>query len=202
MGYRPIRLFQDLLLGDNILYSLPLAMISTIDNKALVLLKLLLPDFNPVIQPVKSSEDNGVEIGKVDLPLGAGADYFFQLWSYGDCERQICARRVNSRSDDEYFWYRPLEMGEFAGSSQDLSDTFCEELEALLAHQTRIVQRKGWLFWHIRCEYYAGNAWKCISGQSAFRGGRFKPPQISGTVQTYQSGPIAKVKTQVSSIGN
>jgi hypothetical protein len=66
------------------------------------------------------------------------------------------------------------------GSDEDLVSDFCEELEVLLTHETRIVQRKGWLFWHFRCEYRAGENWKSVCSQSAFRAGRFKPPQISG----------------------
>jgi hypothetical protein len=84
-------------------------------------------------------------------------------------------------------------MGEFRGSEDDLVNEFCEELEALLIHETRIVQRKGWLFWHFRCEYRTGEKWKGVCSHSAFRGGRFKPPPIKGTRRVYHSAPIASV---------
>jgi len=55
-------------------------------------------------------------------------------------ERQISAHLIQHRSDDTYFWYRTLEMGEFKSSEDDLVSEFCEELENLLTHETRIVQ--------------------------------------------------------------
>ena len=101
------------------------------------------------------SEFRGI-IARLDLPTPPDAEYFFRLWFYEGGERQIGARLIQDRSDDTYFWYRPLEMAEFRGSEDDLVSEFCEELKALLTHETRIVQRKGWLFWHFRCEYREG----------------------------------------------
>ncbi len=160
-----------------------------IDEKTLALLNRLLGDRNSVIHPIESQGDFH-EKTRIDLPTAPGAEYFFRLWFYEGGERQISAQLIQHRSDDTYFWYRPLEMGEFRGSEDDLVNEFCEELEALLTHETRIVQRKGWLFWHFRCEYRAGEKWKNVCSHSAFRGGGFKAPQINGRRRVY-SAPAA-----------
>jgi hypothetical protein len=170
-------------------------MIPKIDDKTLGLLSLLLGDFNPAIQAVESSEGGAGNIGRFDLPLARDADYFFRIWFYGDSERQISARLIQSQSDDTYFWHRPFELAEFRGSGEYLINAFCEELKILLTSKTRIVQRNGWLFWHFRCEYCAGEEWKVIYRDSALRGSKFEPPQISGSRRVYQSEAIAPRNT-------
>ena len=160
-----------------------------IDAKTSSLLSRLLGDYNPGINQPKG--DIREKIVRLDLPTAPGAEYFFRLWFYEGGERQISAHLLQNRGDDTYFWYRPLEMGEFNGSEDDLVSEFCQELENLLTHETRIVQRKGWLFWHFRCEYRAEEKWKSVCSHSAFRGGRFKPPHINGRRRIYHSASIA-----------
>jgi hypothetical protein len=169
------------------------AMTPKIDAKTAALLHRLLGDRNPIIQPAESRGNSREIIARLDLPAAPGAEYFFRFWFYEGGERQISARLLQDHSDDTYFWYRPLEMGEFGGSEDNLVSEFCEELEALLTHETRIVQKKGWLFWHFRCEYRVGEKWKNVCSHSAFRGGRFNPPHIKGKKRIYSSAPVASV---------
>jgi hypothetical protein len=163
----------------------------TIDPKTSSLLSRLIGDCNLLIHQEEPTGDIRGKIARLDLPLATGAEYFFRLWFYEGGERQISARLIQQRSDDTYFWYRPFEMGELNGSEDDLVSEFCEELEALLTHETRVVQRKGWLFWHFRCEYCTGEKWKSIYSYAAFRGGGFKVPQIKGRKRVYHSAPVA-----------
>ena len=167
-----------------------------IDAKTLSLLSGLLGDCNPVIHHEELKADIREKIGRLDLPIAPGAEYFFRLWFYEGGEREITAHLIQHRSDDTYFWYRPFEMGEFKGSEDDLVSEFCKELEVLLTHETRVVQRKGWLFWHFRCEYRTGEKWRNVYRHSAFRGGRFKLPHIKGRRRVYHSAPIASVSRQ------
>ena len=168
-------------------------MVPKLDAETLGLIGLLLPNFNPVVQSVEPPLSRKESFGRLDLPTALGGDYFFQIGLHGDVERQISARPTNIGRDDScYFWYRPFdELVEQPGSREDLINAFSNMLKTLLTHKTRIVQRKGWLFWHFRCEYYEGDAWKMIYRHSAFRGGGFKPPQISGNRRVYQSNAIA-----------
>jgi len=167
--------------------------IPKLDDKTLGLISSLLPDFDPVIQVVESSLGGGKSFGRLDLPLARDADYFFEVWLYGDMERQISARLTQDVSDNsKYFWYRPFdELVEQPGSREDLISSFCDVLKTLLTFRTRIVQRKGWLFWHFRCEYCEADTWRAVYCHSAFRGGKFKAPQISGSKRVYQSDAIA-----------
>jgi hypothetical protein len=179
-----------------VLYScLLVAMIPQIDDKTLRLLNLLLPDFNPVIQPVEGSKVTGPHTCRLELPPAHGADYFFCLWFYPDGERQIGAKLVEVSDDARYFWYRPFELAEFRDSNEDLVNVFCEQLDALITHETRIIQRKGWLFWHFRCDYRASGNWKCLYRHSALRGG-FKPAPIKGRKRVYGS-PALTVKDSI-----
>jgi hypothetical protein len=162
-----------------------------IDAKTASLLGRLLGDCNPIIHAPESKADTEEKIARVELPTAPGAEYFFRLWFFEGGERQISAQLIQHRNESTYFWYRPFEMAEVSGSEDDLVTEFCEELEALLTHETRIVQRKGWLFWHFRCDYREGEKWKRVYSHFAFRGGRFNPPQIKGRKRIYHSGPIA-----------
>jgi len=164
-----------------------------IDDKTLVLLNRFLGDYVPDIQPVEPQGNSRENTTRFDLPTAPGAEYFFRVWFYEDGERQISAQLIQHRCDDTFFWYRPFEMAEFRGSEDDLASEFCMELESLLTHETRIVQRKGWLSWHFSCEYRAGEEWKSVCSHSAFRGGGFKPPHIEGRRRVYHSAPIASV---------
>jgi hypothetical protein len=166
---------------------------SKIDVKTLALLNRLLGDFGPVTPPLEPLGNSHENARRLNLPSAPGAEYFFKVWFYEDGERQISAHLILHSSEDNYFWHRPFELAEFRGSQDDLVTEFCKELEALLTHETRIVQRKGWLSWHFSCEYRAGEKWKSVCSHSAFRGVGFKPPQIEGSKRVYHSAPIANV---------
>jgi hypothetical protein len=167
-----------------------------IDAKSSSLLNRILGDDHPAIHPQEAKGNTGEKTIRLDLPTAPGAEYFFRLWFYEGGERQISAHLIQHRNDDIYFWYRSFEMGEFNGSENDLVSEFSEELENLLTHETRIVQRKGWLFWHFRCEYRALRKWKSVCSHSAVRGGRYKPPKIKGREQIYHAAPVASVSQQ------
>jgi hypothetical protein len=161
-------------------------MIPQVDDRTLRLLSLLLPDFNPV----EGAKFTGLHLWRIDLPPADGADYFFRLWFYSDGERQIGAQLVEDSDDARYFWYRPFESAEFRESNVDLVNAFCKELEALITHETRIIQRKGWLFWHFRCDYRASENWKCLYKHAAFRGGGFKPLEARVRKRVYGSAAL------------
>lgn len=161
------------------------AMTPLIDDKTSAMLRGL--NLSSVVRVVGQLDGENGKVGLLQLPPAVGADYFFQLSFYQNGERQICAKLLGSGGAAEYFWYRPFELEAFGRNRQHLVDAFCEELKLLLTHATRIVQRKGWLFWRLRCDYWDGKHWKPVSGNSAFRGGKFHLPPIPGTTQIYQS---------------
>jgi hypothetical protein len=151
-------------------------------DKTLELLARLLPDF--VVRPV-TQRTQGIDSKRIDLPSAAGADYFFQLWI--EPEMQISAELTAPDSDVNYFWYRPFESAEFRDSMGALDAAFCETVEKLLTHETRIIQKNGWLNWHFKCEYRADDRWKRIYGHSALKLGGWKTPKIDGKTHIYHS---------------
>jgi hypothetical protein len=164
-----------------------------IDDTTVALLNRLLGGRSPEIPTVKSLGNSENKFIRVDLPAAASAQYSFSLWFYEDREREISAQPLQQNDDHDYFWSRSFELAEFVGSEGDLVKAFCSELEVLLTHETRIVQRKGLLFWHFVCEYRDREKWKSVGSNSAFRFGNFKPPPIDGKRHVYQSGPVATV---------
>jgi hypothetical protein len=162
-----------------------------IDDTTVALLNRLLVGRSPFDHSRDPQGEFREGITRVDLPAADDAEYFFRLAFHETGERYISAHLIERPNAANYFWYRPFELAEFRGSGADLAAEFCKEMELVLTHATRIVQRKGWLFWRFRCEYRNGQKWTNISSQMAFRGGRFSPPHIDGTMRIYCSAAIA-----------
>jgi hypothetical protein len=161
-----------------------------IGDKTTLLLRDLLPDFNPTIEAVNPLRNSKERIAKLNLPAAPGAEYSFTLWFDENGEREISAKLILDQNDFDYFWYRPFELAEFKNNLGKLEATFCNELEILLTHETRIIQRKGWLSWGFCCEYQEGEMWKRVYSHLALRW--FKPPQITGKSRVYCSAPVSK----------
>jgi hypothetical protein len=157
-------------------------------DKTLKLLARLLPGF--VVQPV-TQRTQRVESTRIDLPAAAGADYFYQI--FGFCsEMQIGAQLIESGPEINYFWYRPFELAEFRNSAEALEASVCETLEKLLIHETRIVQKNGWLTWNFKCEYQAADRWNRIYGHSALKVPGWRLPRINGKIHVYQSKALVR----------
>jgi len=156
-------------------------------DKPLELLARLLPDF--IVQPA-TQRSHRIDSTRIDLPSAAGADYFFQLWI--EPEMQISAQLAVPGSDVNYFWYRPFESAEFRDSTEALEAACCETLEKLLTHESRIIQKNGWLNWHFKCDYKTADGWKRIYRHSALRLGGWKVPRIDGKVRVYHSSALIR----------
>jgi hypothetical protein len=167
------------------------SMLSTIGNKTATLLSDLLPSFNPTIEAAEPLRGSGGNVARLDLPTAPGAEYSFTLWFDESGEREISATLTTCLNERPYFWYRPFELAEFRNNVEQLETKFCDELGILLTHETRVVQRKGWLFWGFRCEYRAEERWQRVYSHSALRW--FKAPQITGKRRVYFSAPVSSV---------
>ncbi|HEV3419603.1 MAG TPA: hypothetical protein VG075_04825 [Candidatus Acidoferrum sp.] len=166
-------------------------MLPTIGNKTAALLRNLLPSFNPTIEAVEPVSGSRDATARLDLPTAPGAEYSFALWFGESGDREISAVLTPRRNERPYFWYRPFELAEFGNNVEKLETKFCDELEILLTHETRVIQRKGWLFWGFRCEYHEAEDWKRVYGHLALRW--FKSPQIKGKRRVYSSAPVSSV---------
>jgi hypothetical protein len=158
-------------------------------EKTLDLLDRLLPAF--AAQPV-TQRTQKIDSTRIDLPRAPGADYFFRL--YTEPEMQIHAALTAPSSDVNYFWYRPFESAEFHDSAEALEAAFCETLEKLLTHESRIIQKNGWLNWHFKCDYKSADGWKRVYRHSALKLGHWKVPHIDGRVRTYRASALAQLR--------
>ena len=166
-------------------------MLPRIGNKTATLLRHLLPSFNPIIEAAEPFSGSRDTTARIDLPTAPGAEYSFTLWFGESGDREISAVLTECRNERPYFWYRPFEMAEFGKNIEELETQFCNELEILLTHETRVIQAKGWLFWHLSCEYHEGGEWKRVYGHFALRW--FKSPQITGNRRVFYSPPISSM---------
>lgn len=150
-------------------------------GKIIETLNRLLPDF--VVPPV--SQGKGHARGTwIDLPTAVGAEYFFQI---STSPEQIAVQLTKEGADSNYFWYMPFEDADYGGSMEKLDQHFCETVEKLLTHDTRIIYRSGWLSWQFRCEYRAKDGWENISYNSTLKLARWKVPKLEGKSRTYHS---------------
>jgi hypothetical protein len=128
------------------------------------------------------------------MPTAPGADYFYRLWIDDYGERIISARLTAGQDARSLFWDSCFELAGFRDDVEKLEIAFCEMLEILLIHETRIVQTKGLLWWGFHCHYREGEVWKLVSGGSlSLRW--FKAPPIPGSRQTYSSAPISSASS-------
>ena len=155
-------------------------------EKIVETLNRLLPDF--VVQPV--SEGDEQRSTRIDLPTAVGAEYCFELWICP--EKQIGARLIEGGEGCNYFWYLPFEDADYHGSTEMLDQHFCDTVEKLLTHNTRIVCRSGWLSWQFRCDYESQGRWKKISCNSTLKIAGWKVPKLAGKRRIYQSPAIVR----------
>jgi len=118
----------------------------------------------------------------IQLPAPANADYRFTLW-LGSGEKQISARLLIS-DERAYFWYRPFEEAEFR-AAEKLNKAFMEAVELIMRRNTRIEQKRGFLFNHFKCEYESADGWMRLYGHSALRW--IRAPKIAEGRHVYQS---------------
>ncbi|MGA8537883.1 MAG: hypothetical protein WB566_00200 [Terriglobales bacterium] len=156
-------------------------------EKIIAALNRLLPDF--VVQPV-SQGDGRIRSTRIELPAAVDAEYFFELWILP--ERQIGARLIEAGEDCNYFWYVPFEDADYSGSTEMLDKHFCETVEKLLTHNTRIIYRSGWLSWQFRCDYEAQGGWKKVSYNSTLKLAGWKVPRLAGKSRIYRSPALVR----------
>jgi hypothetical protein len=159
---------------------------SSLADPVVALVKRLLP--SALLEP-DAKQEPGIhgQSDHIHLPAPVGADYRFTLW-LGDGEKQISARLASNEA--AYFWYRPFEEAEFR-SADELGKAFLEAVEQIVRHNTRIEQKRGWLFNHFKCEYEsATRGWKRVYAHSGLRW--IRAPKIAGRSHTYHSPPLIR----------
>jgi hypothetical protein len=156
-------------------------------KKIIETLNRLLPDF--VVQPVAEG-DGQSRSSRIDLPMAVGAEYVFELWIRP--EKQIGARLIEGGEDCNYFWYLPFEESDYRDSIEMLDQYFCDTVEKLLTHDTRIVYQSGWLSWQFRCDYESQGRWKRISYNSTLKVAGWKVPKLTGKRRIYLSPALVR----------
>lgn len=162
-----------------------------VDEPTVAALHRLLPRlvFEPILTPMPSSSvtiDPPMAVG-VDLFPAPDADYSFHLTFQP--EKQIHARLIGADSK-QYFWYMPFEEAAFSYSLERLDNAFIETIEAIVLHETRIIQKRGLLTHSFRCDYNTVTDWKRVYGLSCMRW--FAVPKIEGNQRTYVSGALVR----------
>jgi hypothetical protein len=126
------------------------------------------------------------------LPAPPGAEYAFSVWIYDTGEPQIMARLVNA-DEHHSFWYKPFELVDWP-SEEAREEAFLKTLGLVLNLPTRIVQRKGLLFWSFDCALQTEGGWKSISGIGILRRSNMEVPPIEERTRSYYSPPLLQSK--------
>ncbi|HUR37015.1 MAG TPA: hypothetical protein VM009_04305 [Terriglobales bacterium] len=159
------------------------------DTRTLALLARYLPTFLPTVEAGKGED---IRWERLDLPLAEGADYSWVLYEYSNGDKHIYAKRKGATSD-EYFWYLPIELAGFGNDKEEVTKEYLEILENVLAHATRITQKRGLLLRTFKCQYLNhDNRWKTISTNSTSRFSAELPPYSERT-RMYESPMLSKV---------
>lgn len=87
----------------------------------------------------------------------------------------------------------PYEEPDF-NSLESMHSKFIDDLKALLTHETRITQAKGFLFGSFSCSYKSSGGWKDVGGNSYLKFGNFKAPPLQMRREEYWSGAVLNEK--------
>jgi hypothetical protein len=113
-------------------------------------------------------------------------DYRFKLYLYKEGNMSIGAELVNQPNDYNYFWSRLIEQYS-KRSIDDMQFEVIEVLNKILKHETRIIQKRGLLFWHFSCQYHDGGQLKSVGGNSTLRFPNVKVPYPKLSEKIYRS---------------
>jgi hypothetical protein len=152
-----------------------------------ILLNRLLPDL--AIEPKQHIlESSGQAVGLyLDLPTPVGADYHFRLWV--SPEIQISARLIDPGTSN-YFWFMPFPKKAFWKTPDELQRILDNTLEALISHETRIVQTRGLIFHTFNCDCKSATGWKQIYGHATLRSTEFRLPPTAERKRIYRSPAV------------
>jgi hypothetical protein len=141
---------------------MPVELNSHLSDSVVTFVKQLLPSV--VVEP-DAKPGLGLTY-HIHLPPAAGAEYRFTLWS-GCVEKQISARLLTADETAD-FWYMPFESASFRSAAQ-LNKALLDALEVIMRHNTRIEQKRGFLFEHFKCENESASGWNRLDGVSYLR---------------------------------
>ena len=141
----------------------------------------------------------------VALPAAAGADYGFTVWFYEGGDAEIAAHLVDAAGQrvpaptpgeaaGASFWYQPFELEDYERSLERLADAFEATLRRVLTHETRVRQRRGWLFWHFALDVRTSDgAWEPVYGYGALRAG--VPGPVHRATREFTAPPLLDAST-------
>lgn len=126
---------------------------------------------------------------RVQLPPASGADYSFWLHLRDSGEHQISAKPVHDIDSESMFWFMPFELPDFHHSVEELAEAYLQAVEVALTHETKILQKRGWLFWYFECRYRVGETAMYLYSMRIRRGLPVRP--IRGKHQILSSAALS-----------
>jgi hypothetical protein len=116
----------------------------------------------------------------------SGADYYFHIWAHNEGDFQIGASLKNGQSNNDLsFWYYPFEINVGIPENKIFSN-FSDCLNKLIYYPSRIIQKRGLLFWSFQMQVLINDKWEDLYGMSCTRL-FFKAPPMKGSQAIYHS---------------
>ena len=147
------------------------------------------PDLTPKIE----QDGNYICLEFTPAP---GAAYFFTAYLHTDeytLELDACLLGAPANA---LFWNRRYERDDY-DSYPAMVAKFSHDLVRVLSHPTRIVQVKGFFFWHFRCEVLSASGSVELPGASTLRPAT--APPIRGRRGAYESPALCSATSQLAS---
>jgi hypothetical protein len=115
-----------------------------------------------------------------DFSNGLQKDYSFYAWVSPSITQSTIGASLKVDSKEKYcFWSSLNDLYGSEGPELEWTLKFLiENMEIILNHRTRIIQRKGWINMIFTLEYYKDGDWKSLGSTMAFRYSHFKFPKM------------------------
>ena len=119
------------------------------------------------------------------FPSKPDSDYRFILYLYEEGNLSIGAELINN-SSNYYFWSRLIEQYS-KRTVEEMQSEAIDVLGKILRYDTKIVQKKGWLFWHFSCQYEVNGHFESVGGNSTLKFPSVKVPNPGLSKKVYHS---------------
>jgi hypothetical protein len=123
--------------------------------------------------------------------VAAGEITAVGVTGHGDGEAQLSASLLEQESKDLYFWYIPFELPDFE-SPRAAIEALVDRATKVMGNPSRILQRRGLLFWSFEAEFLEADEWTSAGGVSAFRFGGFHVPETHERERAYHSPRVLR----------
>ncbi len=130
-----------------------------------------------------------IEHYKIEFNNWFSGDYKFECYFYPDGKDFNINAVLLKESQKHNFWDYPFELYDYDTKQEMFNDVY-KAIEKILKYKSKIIVKKGILFYSMRCMIFMRNKWHHFYKMGIFKFGGFKLPKIKGRIKEYYSNPM------------